>query len=106
MNYKITDADYKNILHFYNKPIPLKKSDLKNNAEDILALKLCGCIKKVNLQLKQKSEPRAIGICTRSIFKNKGLTRGKFKCLRKRFVSFKKTQKKIIFGKRKTIRRK
>jgi hypothetical protein len=102
MNYKITDADYKNILRFYDKPIPSKKSDLKNAAEDILALKLCSCIKKVNPQLTQKSEPRAIGICTRSVFKNKGLSRGKFKCLKARSVAFKKTQKKVTFGKSKT----
>jgi hypothetical protein len=102
MNYKITDADYKNILRFYNKHIPSKKSDLKDAAEDILALKLCSCIKKVNPQLIQKSEPRAIGICTRSVFKSKGLTRGKFKCLKERSVLFKKTQKKVTFGKSKT----
>jgi len=106
MIHKITDTDYKNVLRFYNKNVPVSKRQLKNAAEDILALKLCSCIKKVNPSLTKKNESRAIGICTRSIFNNKGLTRGKFKCLKKRSVTFKKTKKNLTFGKSKTIRRK
>ena len=106
MSYKITDTDYKNILRFYDKPVPTNKSELKDAAEDIMALKLCSCIKKINPILTKKNEPRAVGICTRSVFKNKGLTRGKFKCLKKRSVTFKKTQKKITFGKSKTMKHK
>ena len=98
MNYKITDTDYKNILIFYNKPIPKNKLELKSAAEDILALKLCSCIKKINPILIKKNEPRAIGICTKSVFNNKNLTRGKFKCLKKRSVTFKKTKKQIKIG--------
>ena len=105
MNYKITNTDYKKILRFYNEPLPLKTSELKSKAEDILALKLCSCIKKVNPSLEKKSEPKAIGICTRSIFNNRGLTRGKFKCLKKRSVVFKKTQRTIKIKKSKTARK-
>ena len=106
MNYKITDTDYKNILRFYDKPVPTNKSELKDSAEDIMALKLCSCIKKINHILTKKNEPRAIGICTKSIFNNKNLTRGKFKCLKKRSVTFKKTKKQIKFGKSKTMKHK
>jgi hypothetical protein len=106
MNYKITDNDYKNILRFYDKPVPTKRSELKDAAEDIMALKLCSCIKKINPILTKKNEPRAIGICTKSVFNNKNLTRGKFKCLKKRSVSFKKTKKQIKFGKSKTMKHK
>lgn len=103
MNYKISTTDYKNILLFYNQPIPNNIQDLKNAAEDILAFKLCSCIKKV---APLSTEPKAIGVCTRSVFNNKGLSRGKFKCLRKRSVSLKKTQKKLLLGKSKTQKRK
>jgi len=105
MNYKITDSDYKKILRFYDQPIPSNKNALKNKAEDILALKLCTCIKKVNPTLEKKSEPKAIGICTRSIFNNRGLTRGKFKCLTKRSLSFQKTQRSIKIKKSKTSKK-
>ena len=47
--------------------------------------------KKVNTN--NKNEPRAIGICTKTIFNNKGLTRGKFRCKNKRYVNFNKTKK-------------
>ena len=54
-----------------------------------MASKLCGCIKKVG-----PDEGKSIGICTRTIFNNKGYTRGKFKCKKRRFVQFTKTRKK------------
>ena len=47
--------------------------------------KLCRCIKKI----ASTNESRSIGICTKSIFKNKGYTRGKFTC-KKRRLSFRK----------------
>ena len=75
---KLNNSDYKTILNYYNLPIPNHKSTLKNKAEQILSEKLCRCIKKVGKSVK--SESKAIGICTRSIFKRKGLKRGKFTC--------------------------
>jgi hypothetical protein len=53
-----------------------------------MASKLCGCIKKVG-----PDEGKSIGICTKTIFNNKGYTRGKFKCKKRRFVQFTKTKK-------------
>ena len=87
----MNNNDYIQLLHYYNIPIPGSKKLIKEEGEKILALKLCKCIKKVNT--KDNNEPRAIGICTKTIFNRKGLTRGKFKCKGKRFVNFNKTKK-------------
>ena len=93
---EITINDYKQILEFYNKPIPKSKRLLRVEAEKIMATKLCRCIKKLDTGFEQK----AIGICTKTIFNNKGLTRGKFKCKGKRNVTFNKTKrnKKIVLS--------
>ena len=84
---EITINDYKQILEFYNKPIPKSKSLLRIEAEKIMATKLCRCIKKLNTGFEQK----AIGICTKTIFNNKGYTRGNFKCKGKKKVTFRKS---------------
>jgi len=83
--------DYIQILKYYNLPIPKSRQLVKEEGEKILALKLCKCIKKVDASAN--NEPRAIGICTKTIFNRKGLTRGKFKCKGKRYVKFNKTKK-------------
>jgi len=98
MSYNLTDSDYKKILEYYNTPIPRSKRLLKKNAEDIIALKLCSCIKKVN-QFNKTQEARSIGICTRTVVKTKGLKRGTFKCLKKRQVELSKpSRKNIVLG--------
>ena len=84
---EISDNDYEKILKYYNKPIPKSKRILKIEAEQILATKLCRCIKKIDTNFEAKS----IGICSKTIFNNKGYTRGKFKCKGKKFVTFRKT---------------
>ena len=88
---ELSNADYKQILEYYKKPIPKSIRLLKNNAEKLLSEKLCRCIKKVSPE--GKNEARAIGICTKTIFNRKGYTRGKFKCKGKSSVKFKKTLK-------------
>jgi L-amino acid N-acyltransferase YncA len=90
--YKLNNNDYKQILEYYNQPIPKSSKLLKKNAENLLSEKLCKCIKKI----EPKNESRSIGICTKSIFKKKGLTRGKFKCKGKSKVIFNKTKKNIF----------
>ena len=77
-NLLINNSDYKTILNYYKLSIPKHSSTIKKKAEQILSEKLCRCIKKVGKSVK--SEAKAIGICTRSIFKRKGLKRGKFTC--------------------------
>jgi L-amino acid N-acyltransferase YncA len=86
---ELTNNDYKQILEYYNKTIPKSNRLLKRNAEQILAEKLCKCIKKI----EPENEARSIGICTKTIFNRKGYTRGKFKCRGKRTVTVKKTIK-------------
>ena len=90
---KLNSDDYIKILEFYNKDIPKTKRLLEIEAENILSEKLCRCIKKVENKIKNKNEAIAIGICSKTIFNNKGLTRGKFKCKGKRYVKFNKTKK-------------
>lgn len=53
------------------------------------ANKFCRCIKSRNFP----NESIAIGICTKSIFNNKGMTRGKFRCKSPQFVKYRKTRK-------------
>ena len=83
---KITDEDYKKILEFYKIPIPKSKRILQKKAEKILAIKLCRCIKKVDIE----NEARSIGICTKTVLNRKGLARKKFTCKKKQTVSFSK----------------
>ena len=89
MSSKLTDNDYIHILDYYKLPIPKSKRMLKLRAEKILSSKLCRCIKKV----EPTNEARSIGVCTKTIFNRKGLTRGKFNCKGKQRVSFNKTRK-------------
>lgn len=83
---ELTNNDYKRILEFYNKTIPKSKRLLRIQAKKILSTKLCRCIKKID----KENETRAIGICTKTIINNKGLTRGKFTCKKKETISLKK----------------
>ena len=89
MSSKLTDNDYIHILDYYKLPIPKSKRMLKLRAEKIISSKLCRCIKKV----EPTSEARSIGVCTKTIFNRKGLTRGKCNCKGKQRVSLKKTRK-------------
>jgi len=90
-NIKLTRKDYISILKFYKMKIPKNNSLIKKNAEDIMSKKLCKCIKKID----PVNEEKSIGICTKTIFNNKGFTRGKFKCVKKRTVKFRKSNKNV-----------
>ena len=74
---ELNNNDYKNILIYYNLPIPKSNHFLKKSAETILSNKLCRCIKKIK---NVKDENKVIGICTKTIINRKGFTRGKFNC--------------------------
>ena len=90
---ELTTNDYKKILEYYDKPVPKSARLIKAAADKILAQKLCRCIKKVEKKVKSASEGRAIGICTKTIFNSKGITRGKFKCKGKQSVKTRKIRK-------------
>ncbi len=83
---QLTNEDYKDILNYYNQPIPKSKRLLKINAEKILSEKLCKCIKKVD----PENEAKSIGICTKTIINSKGYTRGNFKCKNKKSITLSK----------------
>ena len=85
----LTNGDYIKILNYYKIEIPGTKQMVKDAATKILGEKLCRCIKKVDAV----NESRSIGICTKSIFLRKGLTRGKFSCKGKRLLKFRKTRR-------------
>jgi len=91
----LNNNDYKQILEYYNEPIPHSSRLTKLNAEYILSNKLCRCIKKTD----NKNEARAIGICTKSILNSKGIIRGKFKCKGRSTIKLKKNKKSITIKK-------
>tara|TARA_B100000524_G_scaffold253175_1_gene136752 strand:- start:524 stop:829 length:306 start_codon:yes stop_codon:yes gene_type:complete len=90
----LTNRDYVTILNYYNKTISNNKQKNKSSAENILASKLCRCIKKLN---RQTFESKAIGICTNSIFKKHNLKYHKFTCKKSYKLKAKKNTKKKIF---------
>ena len=83
----ITKKDSIQILTFYKMKIPSSNLLLKQKAENVLAEKLCRCIKKID----PVNEAKSIGICTKTIFTRRGYTRGKFSCKKKQNVEFRKT---------------
>jgi len=69
--------DYQTILKYYNINYKnLNHSQIKNKAENILASKLCKCIKKVNPSVERISVP----ICKNSVIKKKKLHIYGFTC--------------------------
>jgi len=77
MSTELTNEDYKDILTYYKMDIPKSKRLLKKQAENIMAEKLCRCIKKVKeKQTTPITEGQAIGICSKTIFNRKGFSRG------------------------------
>jgi hypothetical protein len=92
MTMALNKKDYTKILKYYNLPIPKSTSNMKKQAEEVLALKLCRCIKKVS----PSNEAKAIGVCTRTIFERKKLMRGPFTCKRGRSVQVSRMRKRTI----------
>ena len=92
MSIELTNKDYTSILQFYKMRIPKSKNLLKKQAENIMASKLCRCIKK----LDPKNEAKSIGICTKTIINSKGYIRGQFGCKTKNFIKLKKSNKKTM----------
>jgi hypothetical protein len=103
-NNQLTQSDYITILKFYNVPFneTTAKNVIKTLAEDILANKLCKCIKKIQKKSKTLKEARSIAICKTSVLHKKGLQDFTFSCKKKpHFLPKKNTTIKLI--KRKTL---
>jgi hypothetical protein len=92
---RLKNSDYVTILKYYNIDSKgMKKKDKKRKAEDLLANKLCRCIKKVDN--KDEPESKAIAICKNSVLLKKGLRNYGFKCKPKaRFIPMKGTVKRL-----------
>jgi len=98
----LTKGDYIKILKYYDLNVPKSTKGIKESAERVMANKLCRCIKKVD----PANEKRGIGICTRTIFNKKGITRGTFKCKKTRkHVTMKKRTKKNRTKKARSVSR-
>ena len=68
---RLKNSDYITILKYYDIDAQgMRKKDAKRKAEDLLANKLCRCIKRVDN--KDEPESRAIAICKSSILLKKG----------------------------------
>ena len=85
----LTKNDYEKILNYYNIPFSTSDSSkqIKSKAEEILADKLCKCIKKVkessNEPNNDEAEAPAIGICNDTVFRRKGIRHAAFTCKKK-----------------------
>jgi hypothetical protein len=106
MSNQLNKADYLAILNYYD--IPLEKNTsiqyIKKTAEDILANKLCKCIKKVQKSNKSLKEPRAIAICKESVIHKKGVEISRFSCKkRNKLIAKKGSREKLT--KRKNMKR-
>lgn len=91
---KLNKNDYLSILDFYKIDYSKDKSfsNIKNLAEDIIATKLCSCIKKVD----PKDESKSIAICRTNIVHKKGFKINRFTCKKKPKLFFsKKTKNKL-----------
>lgn len=80
---KITKKDYMKVLKYYNINMAdnANYKTVQDAAEDILANKLCRCIKKINPT--EKDEAKNIALCTNSILKKRGLKQSRFTCKKK-----------------------
>lgn len=90
----LTQKDYKNILQYYKMEIPTNSSQLKNKAKDVIAYKLCRCIRKVTNNRTIFPSSAALGVCTKTVVSRKGFVRGDFSCMKKnRNITLKKRRK-------------
>lgn len=83
---RLTNKDYIKIVKHYGRSVPLTKKRRIDNkktrkmAKQLLANKLCMCIKKVQKSNTKLKEPAALAICNKSIFKNRNIKHYRFTC--------------------------
>ncbi len=95
----LSRKEYIEILKYYN--IKFNENDniknLRKISENIIAEKLCKCIKSIANTTKNKDESKAIAICNKSIIQNKKLKIHKFTCKKKpKLLATKNHNKKLI----------
>lgn len=91
----LTIADYKKILKYYKKSYSKKSNyKIKKEAENILANKLCKCIKTISK--RNKNQRGVIAICANSVFTKKKLKYNRFTCKSNpKLIPNKKTRKNL-----------
>lgn len=80
MEETLTHDDYLKVLDYYNIPMPKTRMRVKKAAEQILAEKLCRCIKRVKRKQKSDNTREPVGICRTSVIYRKNLDIFRFKC--------------------------
>lgn len=89
----ITAEEYNAVLRYYDiDATGLNSKERRRRAEDMLATKLCRCIKKVEDKVEEKS--KAIAACTNAVISKKGLKISGFKCDKKKQVKGLRIRKK------------
>lgn len=102
--------DYKTILKYYKINYDkMTNKQIKTKAENVLAEKLCKCIKKVDTIPTRKTqtpinEKRTIPICKDSVFKKKGLHLYGFTCKKKPTLKSKKNTRRKLSKLNKTLK--
>ena len=104
MEKKLTKSEYIEILKYYEKEIPKNASigKLKEKAEELVAKKLCECIKSINKQKHKDGEKRSIAICKNAILLKKGVSDKGFRCKDKKpYITLKRisNNKRVIKNK-------
>jgi hypothetical protein len=91
----LSPTDYLNIMKFYKINVSnMGKKEIKMVAEDILANKLCKCIKKITPLLKK--EQNAIAVCKKSVLHRKQIKSFGFRCKKRaRFIPKNGTNKNL-----------
>ena len=91
----LSHTDYLNIMKFYKIDVSnIGKKKIKLAAEDILANKLCKCIKKITPLVKK--EQNAIAVCKKSVLHQKHIKSFGFRCKKgSRFIPKKGTNKNL-----------
>lgn len=89
---KLFKKDYENILNYYNDTFDKNNNikELKRKVENIIANKLCRCIKKVNNRIKDDNY--SIAICKNSVLTKKNLKIKGFNCKKKITLKYDKKQ--------------
>ena len=95
----LSRKEYIEILKYYN--IIFKENDniknLRKLSENIIAEKLCKCIKSVSNNINKNDESKAIAICNKSIIQSKKLKIHKFTCKKNpKLLTTKNNKKKLI----------
>tara|TARA_Y100001970_G_scaffold32900_1_gene40797 strand:+ start:1376 stop:1714 length:339 start_codon:yes stop_codon:yes gene_type:complete len=104
----LSNKDFRTILKHYKLKIPRNKKKTRKRAVNVLASKLCRCIKKVskkkNKRTRKKYKKRAsTAICTSSIFKKRGLVHSRFSCKKTPKLYINKKNKRYLSKTRKNF---